>query len=389
MLTSKDTGIITSEGGVLDTNISPPPPPNVATLKQQQHPITLKHTPLSDDKFQKVLNKIPKKPESPVITTNNPLPSNVHNFFCPTPKTSSIKHSTIGQPRFFENNVNRAASRNNLQHMNLQMNHMFDTTGKKQSLDALLKGPSNNIWSRALSNKLGRLAQGVRDIKGNNAVDFIPFLQVPSDRIVTYANMVCDIRPLKSDKFWVRLTVGGDRLQYPDDTVSPAATLLETKLLLNSIISQSAKGARFMTLDIKDFFLQSVMDQPEYMKIHAKYFLPEICEKYNINELVHTDSYVFCKIKRGMYGLKQAARLAYDSLKKHLQQHGYFPDKYSQNILGHTTQKRKFCLCVDDFGVQYFNRKDAQHLIDFLQHKYIVPTDFTGKKFCGLDIVWD
>ena len=120
---------------------------------------------------------------------------------------------------------------------------------------------------------MGRLSQGVRDIEGNDVIDFIQFSDVPTDRIVTYSNMVCDIRPLKKEKFEVRLTVGGDRLQYPDDTASPAATLLETKLLLNSTISQSAQGARFMTHDIKDFFLQTVMKRPEYMKIHSKYFL--------------------------------------------------------------------------------------------------------------------
>ena len=114
---------------------------------------------------------------------------------------------------------------------------MFNNDGKKQSLDALLQGPSKNIWRQALSNKLGRLAQGGNNIQGNDVVDFIHFHEVPNNKIVTYANMVCDIRPLKTEKFSVRLTVGCDRLQYPDDTASPAATLLETKLLLNSTIS--------------------------------------------------------------------------------------------------------------------------------------------------------
>ena len=62
--------------------------------------------------------------------------------------------------------------------------------------------------------------------------------------------MVCDFRPFKEEKYRVRLTVGGDCLQYPDDTASPAASLLETKLLINSTISQSAYGYKFMTLDI-------------------------------------------------------------------------------------------------------------------------------------------
>ena len=109
------------------------------------------------------------------------------------------------------------------------MNHMYDdTTGRKQSLDTLLK-KKLKIWGTALSNELGRLAQGVRDIEGNNVIDFIPYNEVPQDRLVTYSNMVCDIRLLKTEKFRVRLTVGGDRLQYPDDMASPAATLLETK----------------------------------------------------------------------------------------------------------------------------------------------------------------
>ena len=95
--------------------------------------------------------------------------------------------------------------------------------------------------------------------------------------------MVCDMMPLKTEKFRVHLTVGGDQLQYLDDTASPAATLLETKILLNSTVSQSANGARFMTLDIKDFFLQTLMKRPEYMKINSKYFLEDIRNKYKID----------------------------------------------------------------------------------------------------------
>ena len=44
---------------------------------------------------------------------------------------------------------------------------------------------------------------------------------------------------------------------------------------------------------------------------------------------------------------------------------------------------------MDDFGVQYFSKDDANHLIHVLQQKYIVTTDFKGKNFCGLDLTWD
>ena len=118
--------------------------------------------------------------------------------------------------------------------------------------------------------------------------------------------MICDFRPLKSELYSVRfrLTVGGDCLEYTSDAASPAASLIETKVLLNSIISQSAKGCRFMTLGIKDFFLQTEMDESEYMRIHKKYFMPDIKTKYNIQDIIAKDGYVYCQIKKGMYGLK-------------------------------------------------------------------------------------
>ena len=141
-----------------------------------------------------------------------------------------------------------------------QILHMFDKDGEKETLDSLLQGPMAKTWKESLSNELGRLAQGIRHISGNDVIDFISYLDIPKHKKVTYANMVCDYRPLKSDPYRVRLTVGGDRLDYFEDTASPAATLLETKLLLNSVILDSDKNARFMTIDIKAFFLQTFMN---------------------------------------------------------------------------------------------------------------------------------
>ena len=75
-------------------------------------------------------------------------------------------------------------------------------------------------------------------------------LFLPHGHPVTYASFVCDYRPLKEEKYRVRLVVGGDKLFYDDDTGSPTATLLETKLLLNSVLSGAKHGAKFMTCDI-------------------------------------------------------------------------------------------------------------------------------------------
>ena len=77
---------------------------------------------------------------------------------------------------------------------------------------------------------------------------------MPNGRNITYATFVLDYRPLKSEPHRVRITVGGDKLTYANDAGSPAANFLETKLLVNSTISDATRGARFMSTDLKDFF---------------------------------------------------------------------------------------------------------------------------------------
>ena len=96
--------------------------------------------------------------------------------------------------------------------VNWKVNHMLDNLGKKQMLNKLLQGPMKRTWQKALFNKLGRLAQGIDTVQGKHVVNFISYKDVTKNKTVTFANMVCDIRPLKSEKYRVRLTVGKDRL---------------------------------------------------------------------------------------------------------------------------------------------------------------------------------
>ena len=90
-----------------------------------------------------------------------------------------------------------------------------------------------------------------------------------------------------------------------------------------------------------------------------------------------------------MYGLKQAAILAYNNLKKILEPYGYRPVPNTMGLWQHDSRPTKFCLCVDDFGVKYFSNQDLQHLLNALRSHYTVTTDTTGKNFCGLTMDWN
>ena len=226
-------------------------------------------------------------------------------------------------------------------------------------------------------------------IKGTNTLKFISKRDVPSTKAVTYGSFVCDHRPLKTEKWRVRLVVGGDKLEYASDAGSPAANLLDTKILLNSVISDAKNGAKFLSCDLKDFFLATPMDEPEYMKIPWQYFPSDIRILYNLQSIVDENGYIYCKIIKGMYGLKQAAVLAYIQLSKYLKQAGYKPVLGSVGLWVHHTNRTSFCLCVDDFGLKYYTNQEATDFLQMLGKHYTYTVDWTGHNFCGLTLDWN
>ena len=78
-----------------------------------------------------------------------------------------------------------------------------------------------------------------------------------------------------------------------------------------------------------------------------------------------------------MYGLKQAARLAFDNLVKILTLHGYFPVQESPSLWKHKTRPTVFILCVDNFGIKSDSMEDAHHLINSI--KNTSNSQLTGK----------
>ena len=270
-----------------------------------------------------------------------------------------------------------------------QVNHIYRPDGNKETIDTILKGSDRTIWNRSLSNEWGRLAQGNdTGVRATDTIEFIPRREVPLGRDVTYATFVIDYRPLKAEPYRIRITVGGDRLTCNYDTGSPAANLLETKLLVNSIISDAHTGARFFSADIQNYFLATPMDQPEYMRVKYKYFPADIRKRYQLDNIVTVDGYIYIRINKGMYGLKQAALLAYNNLKRCLAPHGYAPVPGTVGLWNHHTRPIQFCLCVDDFGIKYSHKHDAQHLLDSINQHYAYTTDWTGSHYCGLTFDW-
>ena len=81
------------------------------------------------------------------------------------------------------------------------------------------------------------------------------------------------------------------------------------------------------------------MSRADYMRIHSKYFPPDIRDRYEIEGLVEADGYVYIKIIKGVYGLTQAAIISYNQLISHMDPHGHYPVYFITGIWAHKTRK--------------------------------------------------
>ena len=189
-----------------------------------------------------------------------------------------------------------------------------------------------------------------------------------------------------SKTYRIRGTIGGDKVNYPYDVRARTAHTDIIKILLTSVVSDHAN---FMTLDIKDFYLNHDLERPEYMRVRRDQLPPEIIEKYNLQSYFGNSNSIIIEINKGLYGLPQAGKIAQDNLVKLLRLHGYTQCEHTPCTFRHATRNITFALVVDDFGVKYSSKDDAEHLIAALQTQYVLKTNWTGDKFLGLKLDWN
>jgi hypothetical protein len=206
---------------------------------------------------------------------------------------------------------------------------------------------------------------------GTNTIIFIKNDHVPKARAkdVTYGLITCLIQPEKIDKpNRTTFVAGGDRVRYPSNAGTPTANLLTTKILINSIISTA--GTKFMTMDIKDFYLNTPMARYKYMQLRIADMPEDVIKHYNLRDRATPDGYGHCEIQKGMYGLPQAGIIAQQLLEECLQKHGYRQSQTTPGLWKHDTHPICFSLVVDNFGVKYMGKENAQHLLDTVQQYY-------------------
>ena len=80
-------------------------------------------------------------------------------------------------------------------------------------------------------------------------------------------------------------------IDYPGDIRSPAVSVLYTKIHINGIILDTKHGARYLLLDVKNFYIRTLMSYFQYMYVHHTMMPQEVVDQYNLR--FETDGHIY------------------------------------------------------------------------------------------------
>jgi len=198
----------------------------------------------------------------------------------------------------------------------------------------------------------------VKLVEGTGTMRWIKPWEKPRESKATYYNPQPE-RKVKDGELIrrVRGTLGGNQGDpYLGEKAAYVADLTTIKLLLNLVVS--TPKAKFMTMDIKDFYLGTMLTRKQYMRLHRNQVPLETIEYFKLHDPTWwVNDHILVEVSKGIYGLPEAGKLAQDRLYNHLRKYEFETCPNTPGLLKHKTRDIRFTLVVDDFGVYYTTPK--------------------------------
>lgn len=256
-------------------------------------------------------------------------------------------------------------------------------TGQRIRYRAELKGPDREAWLTAADEEFTRL------ITETETMRFISHADLPQGRKASYYNPVASVKVKQNCEVRrVRGTIGGNKVDYPGPVSAQTASMSTVKLHINATVSDPA--AKYITADLKDYYLGTKLPRTEYMWVEYNDIPPATRRRYNVERFLHKGRALLA-VDKGIYGLPQSGLLAKERLTAHLASHGYTESADTPCLFKHATHSTSFTLIVDDFGIKTPAAKpeEAEHLLAALRELFEITVDYEGRKFIGLTLDWN
>ena len=118
--------------------------------------------------------------------------------------------------------------------------------------------------------------------------------------------------------------------------------------MINSVLSR--QNAQFAAFNIKNFYLDTPMENSEYFRVKLEDIPQEFIKEYPLLDNEH-HGWVYFEIVRDCYGLPQSGKLANDLLRSRLEDAQYYETATTPGLWRHKWRSIQFVLMVDDFGI--------------------------------------
>jgi hypothetical protein len=175
------------------------------------------------------------------------------------------------------------------------------------------------------------------------------------------------------------MTAGGNLINYKSSAFGQTVDLDTENIDWNSVISTVL--TKYMCLDIQNFYLTAVL------KIPLTSFTAWILEQYDLTKHA-LNGYVHLEMRRVVWGLPQVGILANKHLSSKLASFGCYESTNTPGLWCHKTRPIMFTQVVDDFGINYINKDDVNHLISSIKKYDSFTKDWMGNLYCGIQLNW-
>lgn len=267
----------------------------------------------------------------------------------------------------------------------LSRGHAFAAGGPRLTFRKALQGDRADAFQQALRREHDTLFEPGRD--GKPCLEFVPWSSLPvSCRPSRYVLVARDKNlPDGSHKAKMRGTFDGSTSTYAGPVAADTADILLVRAHWHACL---ARGWHRATVDISAFYVGTPMDHDEWMEIRLSQLPQDLAQSDRIRRLCRGDR-LLVRVRKGIYGLPQAGRLARERLVKHLTTAGYHEHPHVPSLFSHASGRLRFVLTVDDFDVGYERQEDFDHLRDHLAGLYSITFDLEGRRYLGIDTAYD
>ena len=109
--------------------------------------------------------------------------------------------------------------------------------------------------------------------------------------------------------------MGGNLLDFIGSLSAQTASITTSKCVFSGLVS--TPGARCLLADIKHFYLNNILPDPEFMRIMLKIIPQEIIDSYNLTTLVDNQGWIYMRVEKVVYSIKQSGIIANQELVKY------------------------------------------------------------------------